>query len=73
MAYNNGLNLLPKMEMSQNQHFLTIEILDFSGNKIEKILTKNLQNVSAKVLRLDANLISQIGSFAFVGCKFLKL
>uniref|UniRef100_A0A915CPF7 Leucine-rich repeat domain-containing protein n=1 Tax=Ditylenchus dipsaci TaxID=166011 RepID=A0A915CPF7_9BILA len=73
IARNNGLKQLPRLQMFPNQHFLTIEMLDFSFNNIQAITTGSSLNVNAKVLKLENNAIARVEPFAFVGCKFLKL
>ncbi|KAI1701345.1 7 transmembrane receptor (rhodopsin family) domain-containing protein [Ditylenchus destructor] len=72
-AQNNALKSLPKMAMIPDQHVLTMELLDFSNNRISNINTHLFENVNAKLLLLEGNVIETVESQAFSGCKFLKL
>lgn len=65
---------LPKMEMiPSDHHFLTMEVIDFSGNQISTIESESFRNVASKELRLMQNLIEKIEANAFPGSKFFKM
>uniref|UniRef100_A0A914WTS2 G-protein coupled receptors family 1 profile domain-containing protein n=1 Tax=Plectus sambesii TaxID=2011161 RepID=A0A914WTS2_9BILA len=71
VAYT-ALEQIPSMRMT-NDHYLTMQSIDFSNNKIQNLTGGLIQRVYTKSFRLDNNQLTEIGSRVFNMCKFVDL
>uniref|UniRef100_A0A7E4V9K7 G_PROTEIN_RECEP_F1_2 domain-containing protein n=1 Tax=Panagrellus redivivus TaxID=6233 RepID=A0A7E4V9K7_PANRE len=67
-----GLTRIPDLKMSSN-HALTMEIIDFSHNRITFVDTRRFDTIFARTLRLSGNEISYVDDKAFANSKFINL
>uniref|UniRef100_A0A1I7YGS9 G_PROTEIN_RECEP_F1_2 domain-containing protein n=1 Tax=Steinernema glaseri TaxID=37863 RepID=A0A1I7YGS9_9BILA len=72
MIKYNGLERLPRFEMLP-EHPGTVDLIDFSHNKIEYIERGLMVGVKAKTVRFNDNHLQEVSDHVFVGCQFISL